>query len=66
MSGWGCPHNVNEVCMKLGQIPCDPGNKGCVLFGRYRMASPNKVKDHIPARKRREMEAKKKASQSIP
>lgn len=60
MSGWGCPHNVNDVCEKLGKIKCDPGAKGCVLFGRFRFASPNKIKDHTPARKRRKIETRKK------
>ncbi len=36
MSGtWGCPHEVNNTCGKVGGLPCDPGMKGCVLAGRY-------------------------------
>ncbi len=36
MSGtWGCPHEVNDTCGKVNNLPCDPGMKGCVLAGRY-------------------------------
>lgn len=36
MSGtWGCPHEVNNTCGKVNNLPCDPGMKGCVLAGRY-------------------------------
>ena len=36
MSGtWGCPHEVNNSCSKVNNLPCDPGMKGCVLAGRY-------------------------------
>ena len=33
--GWGCPHEVNGTCSKINNLPCDPGMKGCELFGRY-------------------------------
>ena len=33
--GWGCPHEIDEVCTKINNLPCDPGMKGCELFGRY-------------------------------
>jgi len=36
MSGtWGCPHEVDDTCSKVNNLPCDPGMKGCVLAGRY-------------------------------
>ncbi len=36
MSGtWGCPHEVNNTCSRVNNLPCDPGMKGCVLAGRY-------------------------------
>jgi len=36
MSGtWGCPHEVDNTCSKVNNLPCDPGMKGCVLAGRY-------------------------------
>jgi hypothetical protein len=40
--GWGCPHEVNDVCTKINNLPCDPGMKGCVLAGRYVFANDDK------------------------
>jgi len=39
---WGCPNELNGVCQKVNQLPCDPGMKGCVLYGRYVFASAKK------------------------
>ena len=39
MSGWGCPHYVNERC-RLMNCECDPGKKGCVLYGSFTFAPP--------------------------
>ena len=33
--GWGCPHELNDLCGKVAGRPCDPGMKGCELYGRY-------------------------------
>ena len=33
--GWSCPHELNGLCGKVKQLPCDPGMKGCELYGRY-------------------------------
>jgi hypothetical protein len=33
--GWGCPHEISGKCSKINDLPCDPGMKGCELFGRY-------------------------------
>jgi orotidine-5'-phosphate decarboxylase len=40
--GWGCPHEVNDKCVKLNNLPCDPGMKGCVLAGRFVFANEDK------------------------
>lgn len=40
--GWGCPHEVNDICTKINNLPCDPGMKGCVLAGRYVFANEDK------------------------
>lgn len=40
--GWGCPHEVDDRCGKLGGMECDPGMKGCVLAGRYRFLDDDK------------------------
>lgn len=42
MSGWGCPHEINDRCTRVNDLPCDPGMKGCVLYGRYRFAKDEK------------------------
>ena len=39
---WGCPHEINGLCHKLNALPCNPGMKGCVLFGRYVFACAEK------------------------
>ncbi len=33
--GWSCPHEQDGRCGKVNGIPCDPGMKGCELYGRY-------------------------------
>lgn len=42
MSGWGCPHDNNGHCMKVPGKDCDPGMKGCVLFGRFTFSKEEK------------------------
>jgi hypothetical protein len=42
MGGWGCPHEVDNKCQRVNDLPCDPGMKGCVLFGRFRFADDSK------------------------
>jgi hypothetical protein len=42
--GWGCPHEANDICTKLNNLPCDPGMKGCVLAGRFVFANEDKNK----------------------
>ena len=32
---WSCPHEINGTCSKVNDLPCDPGMKGCELYGRY-------------------------------
>ena len=42
MSSWGCPHESNGVCRRVNMLPCDPGMKGCVLYGRFVFSNPAK------------------------
>ncbi|MCW5700395.1 MAG: hypothetical protein KIT00_11195 [Rhodospirillales bacterium] len=42
MSGWGCPHEVKGRCNRVEGRPCDPGMKGCILFGRFEFSNPEK------------------------
>ena len=39
---WGCPHEVNDHCLKINNLPCEPGMKGCEFHGRYRFADESK------------------------
>jgi len=40
--GWGCPHETDGACSRVGHRPCDPGMKGCILAGRFRFSNPDK------------------------
>ena len=42
MSGWGCPHEIAGKCQRVNKLPCNPGMKGCVLFGRFTWADDSK------------------------
>jgi hypothetical protein len=39
---WGCPHELKGLCIKVNNLPCDPGMKGCVLYGRFVFANDEK------------------------
>ncbi|MBL8405873.1 MAG: hypothetical protein JNL16_15120 [Dechloromonas sp.] len=39
---WGCPHEVDDRCTKINNLPCNPGMKGCELAGRFRFADESK------------------------
>jgi hypothetical protein len=51
MSGWGCPHEANGQCMRVLGRACDPGMKGCVLFGRFVFSNPDKNRPAGPRRR---------------
>jgi hypothetical protein len=38
-SGWTCSYQVGEVCDLLKK-PCDPGDKGCTLYGKAIFSNP--------------------------
>lgn len=42
MSGWSCPNEVHGNCEHVPGQTCDPGMKGCVLFGKFRFANSAK------------------------
>lgn len=42
MSSWGCPHEIGGKCTRVNELPCEPGMKGCVLFGRFVWADETK------------------------
>jgi hypothetical protein len=60
-SAWGCPHEVEGLCMKVNKRPCNPGMKGCVLYGRFAFSDPDK---NSPAIKRKLEERKSSTTSS--
>ena len=51
MSGWGCPHEVSGTCARVQGRTCDPGMKGCILFGRFVWSTPAKNRPAKPPRR---------------
>jgi len=51
MSGWGCPHEVRGKCSRVRELPCEPGMKGCVLFGRFVFSDESKNRPDGPRRR---------------
>jgi hypothetical protein len=49
--GWGCPHEADGKCQRVNNLPCDPGMKGCVLFGRFVFSDPAKNRPGGPRRR---------------
>lgn len=44
-SGWGCQYlgkneQSNEWCLKLNKV-CNPGDKGCIIYGQVSFSTPN-------------------------
>lgn len=54
-SGWTCSHFVNNECVLLKR-DCEPGCKGCTLYGKFVFADPNS--DSNKAIERREKKKK--------
>jgi hypothetical protein len=49
---WGCPYETDDHCNKVNNLTCDPGMKGCVLYGRFVFANDDKNERfrEVPAR----------------
>ena len=62
MSGWSCPNETNGNCDHVPGQKCDPGMKGCVLFGKFRFANAEK---NSPRRERERLEAMANDSESL-
>ena len=60
MSSWGCPWQVNGICLRVKERECDPGMKGCILQGRFVFSNPAKNRPGGP-RKRRHDRLKEQA-----
>ncbi|SCA54780.1 hypothetical protein MTBPR1_10027 [Candidatus Terasakiella magnetica] len=62
MSGWSCPNEVKGNCEHVPDKKCDPGMKGCVLFGKFRFANTEK---NSPRRERERQEAMVRDSEAL-
>lgn len=40
LGGWSCPHYTGEIC-PLIRKDCDPGDKGCILYGKVQFSQPD-------------------------
>ncbi len=52
-----CKHFLNEHCLLLDK-PCEPGMKGCTLYGKFVFSNPE-----TPSNKAIEKKKKKKNNQ---
>ena len=50
--GWGCIHLVDDRC-KLLNKKCDPGDKGCVLYGKAIFSKPDTPSNKAVKRRQR-------------
>ena len=50
--GWGCPHEDKGQCRQVRGRACDPGMKGCVLYGRFRFANNEAKNEGLERRAR--------------
>lgn len=50
--GWGCPHDAAGECQHVPGKRCDPGMKGCVLYGRVRFSVDEKNSPSVLRRAR--------------
>lgn len=61
MASWGCPNEIEGKCVKVDNLPCDPGMKGCVLAGRYFFTSNDDKGKHDKNQRFREKLARDEA-----
>jgi hypothetical protein len=54
---WSCPHEENDRCTRINNLPCDPGMKGCVLAGRYVFFNDDAKNERLRAKRAREAAA---------
>ena len=48
MGSWSCPHELNGMCQRVNRVACDPGMKGCILYGRFVFSNPAKNRHAKP------------------
>lgn len=54
MAGWSCSHLKGEVCDIL-KSECDPGKKGCILYGKVKFANDTDANEAYEKRIERKM-----------
>ncbi len=59
---WGCPHEINDRCTKVNNLPCNHGMKGCELAGRFRFADESKNERYWEKKAREQAAGKPKIS----
>jgi hypothetical protein len=57
-SGWTCSHQVGDECELLNK-PCDPGDKGCTLYGKAVFSNPENP-SNAAVKRREETERKRR------
>lgn len=48
---WGCPHDADGECQRVPGKRCEPGMKGCILFGRFVFSDEGKNRPGGPRRR---------------
>lgn len=67
MSGWGCPNELKGMCLRVEGRECDPGMKGCILFGRFVFSTAEKnISRHARAAAERKSAATPPAESAEP
>lgn len=57
IGGWSCPHFIKDEC-KLIKNDCNPGAKGCILYGKVLFSSPETQSNEIYHKKREKEQSK--------
>lgn len=62
-SGWTCSHQRGDLCDLLNK-PCDPGDKGCVLYGKALFSNPENP-SNAALERRKETQKKKELREEM-
>ncbi|BBG66641.1 hypothetical protein NNO_1938 [Hydrogenimonas sp.] len=63
MGGWTCSHQIGNICDLLDKA-CEPGTKGCTLYGKALFSDPSTPSNEAVER-REEMQRKKEMEELI-
>jgi len=59
-SGWTCSHQRGNQCVLLLR-PCEPGAKGCTLYGKALFSNPDTPSNEAYERREKRREEQRKA-----